>query len=254
MLDYQTGWCFPPIRYRPPQKRHQGTMTCDMRTTRRALSSLPRRSKRRKVGEMGRPSAKSSNQLVHTTRKSILRSSVVCWNVEVCKLWTGWTWKFRRLAMKTWQNPEGVGSVGPMLAIFAAWLCSVSTMPIVYPCQTFHIIISCSNHSKIIGPIWKPPQLWTTALVQAHAPFQVANWSNTWRRQFESWSNESTSLARLVMHHLAVEKLVAEFVFMVEMLSLMLLTRTCTRSLMQFARCLCICTWKCNKRTGFYAV
>lgn len=45
--------------------------TCDIFTTLSARSSFPRRSMRKKVGEMGRAAAKSSVHELQTTRKSI---------------------------------------------------------------------------------------------------------------------------------------------------------------------------------------
>jgi hypothetical protein len=70
-----------------PENRHvvsvQGSKTCDIRTTRRARSSFPKRSKRRKVGEMGSAWAKSSNQLLQTTRKSTLKKRCLEWRVGI---------------------------------------------------------------------------------------------------------------------------------------------------------------------------
>ena len=53
---------------------NQESKTCDIRTTRRARSNFPSRNIRRKVGEIGKAAAKSSAQLLQTTRKSILGS------------------------------------------------------------------------------------------------------------------------------------------------------------------------------------
>ena len=56
---------------------NQESKTCDIRTTRRARSNFPSRNIRRKVGEIGKAAAKSSAQLLQTTRKSILEMG---WN------------------------------------------------------------------------------------------------------------------------------------------------------------------------------
>lgn len=63
-------------------KSCRDSKTCDIFTTRMARRSFPKRSIRRKVGEIGKAAAKSSTQLLQTTTKSTQLNKFLKYNLK----------------------------------------------------------------------------------------------------------------------------------------------------------------------------